>query len=101
MKKAEQDKIAEEVKIVEEKDTKKKKAETPKSKTEKKIDAVSKEKVEDIIKKAKENGKITYGELATELEDTNPEQIDKVFDAFEDLGVDILKYDDMDMEHDI
>ena len=101
MKKAEQDKIAEEVKIVEEKDTKKKKAETPKSKTEKKIDAVSKEKVEDIIKKAKENGKITYGELATELEDTNPEQIDKVFDAFEDLGVDILKDDDMDMEPDI
>lgn len=101
MKKAEQDKIAEEVKTVEEKVVKKKNDETSKSKTEKKIDAVSKEKVEDIIKKAKENGKITYGELATELEDTNPEQIDKVFDAFEDLGVDILKDDDMDMEPDI
>ena len=139
MKKAEQDKIEEEVKTVEEKVAKKKKSETSKSKTEKEvvkdpvtkseesegkteelvkkvtsknkakkgkedkkeIDEVSKEKVEDIIKKAKENGKITYGELATELEDTNPEQIDQVFDAFEDLGVDILKDDDMDMEPDI
>src|SRR5699024_8947816 len=40
------------------------------------------------------NGKITYGELATELDDTNPEEIDKVFDAFEDLGVDLN--DDLD-----
>ena len=49
---------------------------------------------EKIIEKAKENGKITYGELATELDDTNPEEIDKVFDAFEDLGVDLN--DDLD-----
>ena len=48
-------------------------------------------KVEQILKKAKENGKITYGELATELNDINPEQIDKVFDEFEKLGVDLLK----------
>ena len=47
------------------------------------------EKVMNIIKRAKENGKITYGELANELEDTNPEQLDKIFDTFEDLGVDI------------
>lgn len=47
------------------------------------------EKVQKIIEKAKENGKITYGELATELDDTDPEEIDKVFDAFEDLGVDL------------
>ena len=59
----------------------------------KKLDDISKEKVADILKIAKENGKITYGELAHELEDTNPEQIDKVFDAFEDLGVDILQED--------
>ena len=50
---------------------------------------------------AKENGKITYGELANELEDTNPEQIDRVFDAFEDLGIDTLKDDDGDMEPDL
>ena len=54
----------------------------------------SEEKVQKIIEKAKENGKITYGELATELDDTNPEEIDKVFDAFEDLGVDLN--DDLD-----
>ncbi len=50
-------------------------------------------KVEKIIQKAKENGKMTYGELASELEDTNAEEIDKVFDAFEDLGVDLLNED--------
>ena len=52
------------------------------------------ERVQKIIEKAKESGKITYGELATELDDTNPEEIDKVFDAFEDLGVDLN--DDLD-----
>ena len=51
------------------------------------------EKVKDIVKKAKENGKITYGELAKELEDTNPDQIDKVFDAFEEMGVNLLNDD--------
>ena len=57
-------------------------------------------KVKDIVEKAKEKGKITYGELATELGDINPEQIDKVFDAFEEMGVDVLK-DDFDEEPDI
>ena len=50
-------------------------------------------KVTDIIKKAKEKGNITYGELATELGEANPEQIDKVFDAMEEMGVDVLKDD--------
>ena len=57
-------------------------------------------KVKDIVEKAKEKGKITYGELATELGDINPEQIDKVFDAFEKMGVDVLK-DDFDEEPDV
>jgi len=47
-------------------------------------------KVKKIIERAKESGKITYGELASELEGTNADEIDKVFDAFEDLGVDLL-----------
>ena len=59
------------------------------------------EKVMNIIKRAKENGKITYGELANELEDPNPEQLDKIFDTFEDLGVDIKDSDDLDIEPDI
>ena len=49
------------------------------------------EKVSKIIKKAKEKGKITYGELASELDDINQEQIEKVFDAMETMGVDVLK----------
>ncbi len=55
------------------------------------------EKVSKILKKAKEQGQITYGDLATELDDVNPEQIDQVFDAFEELGVDLLS-DDIDEE---
>ncbi len=56
------------------------------------------EKLNKIIKKAKENGQITYGELASELDEANTEQIEKVFDAFGDLGVDVLKEDDLDLE---
>ena len=58
------------------------------------------EKVQKIVKKAKESGKMTYGELAKELENTNPEQIDKVFDAFEEMGVNLLN-DDFEEEPDI
>ncbi len=58
------------------------------------------EKMNSILKKAKEKGKITYGDLASELDDVNPEQIDQVFDAFEELGVDLL-VDDLDEEPDI
>ena len=58
------------------------------------------EKVNNILKKAKEKGQITIGDLASELDDVNPDQIDKVFDAFEELGVDLLQ-DDMEEEPDI
>ena len=68
-------------------------AEKKSNKKENKNDQTENEKVKKIIEKAKENGKITYGELASELEGTNSEEIDKVFDAFEDLGVDLLNED--------
>ena len=72
------------------------KASTKKSTSKKEEKEVNEdEKVKKIIEKAKENGKMTYGERASELENTNSEEIDKVFDAFEDLGVDILN-EDMD-----
>ena len=58
-------------------------------------------KVKQILEKAKKQGKITYGELASELEEANVDQIDKVFDAFEELGVDILKDGLEDEEPDI
>jgi len=56
-----------------------------------------KEKIDEIVKNAKEKGKVTYGELAKQIGDINPEQLDKVFDMFEELGVDILK-DDLEEE---
>jgi len=52
-----------------------------------------KEKAIEIVEKVKSKGKITYGELAGELEEESPEQIDKVFDVFEELGVEILAED--------
>ena len=64
-------------------------------------DNKEKEKVMKILKTAKEKGKITYGELAAELGEANPEEIDKVFDAFEELGVNVLKDDDDLLEPDI
>ena len=63
-------------------------------------DALKNKKVNNILKKAKEKGTITYGDLASELDDVNPDQIDQVFDAFEELGVDLLN-DDLDEEPDI
>ena len=56
------------------------------------------DKVDNIIKKAKASGKMTYGELASELDEANTDQIEKVFDAFEDMGVRVLKDDDLDLE---
>ncbi len=61
---------------------------------------IKEEKMNNILKKAKEQGKITYGDLANELDDVNPDEIDQVFDAFEELGVDLLS-DDMEEEPDI
>lgn len=76
------------------KQTKKNIEETVKESGEntKKEEKKSQEKINEIIEKAKDQkGKITYTELANELEDTNPEQLDKVFDAFEEIGVDLLQ----------
>ena len=52
------------------------------------------DKIQKIVSSAKAKGKITYGELAAELGEANPEQIDKVFEAFEEIGVNVLKDDD-------
>ena len=90
-------------KVKEKKDAEKAKTKSTKTKKEveeaKNVEDANK-KVQDILKKAKEKGQITYGELASQLGDINPEQIDKVFDAFEEFGVDVLK-DDLDEEPDI
>ena len=72
-----------------------KKVENPQTEEE-----ITNNKVYNILKTAKEAGKITYGELATQLGDVSPDQIDKVFDVFEELGVDVLK-DEEDEEPNI
>ena len=59
-----------------------------------------KEKINNIIEEAKQKGKMTYGDLATKLNDVNPEKMDEVFDEFEKGGIDLLP-DDFDEEPDI
>ena len=70
---------------------------------EKNMDEKTQEKVDKIIKKAKEKGKLTYGELATELDDANPAEMEKVFDAMEKIGIDLLNddFDDEPSEEDL
>ena len=87
-------------KIGEEMENQEKLEEMKDVKVEKKYEKLDAEKVQEIVKKAKAKGKITYEELAKELENTNPDQIDKVFDAFEEMGVNILN-DDFEDEPDI
>ena len=87
-------------KIGEEMENQEKLEEMKDVKVEKKDEKLDAEKVQEIVKKAKAKGKIAYEELAKELENTNPDQIDKVFDAFEEMGVNILN-DDFEDEPDI
>ena len=61
---------------------------------------IKQEKVKNLLKQAKEKGQITYGDLASQLNDVSPDQIDSVFDAFEEIGVDLLP-DDFDDEPDL
>ena len=70
-------------------DNKARKATKKEAKVETKTEEQIKDEVKDIVEKAKD-GKMTYAELATKLDNINPEQIDKVFDQFEEIGVDIL-----------
>ncbi len=56
-------------------------------------EATPEAKVKKLIEKVKNNGTITLDELANELENTNPEQIEDVFDEFEKMGVEVLKED--------
>ena len=89
----------EEVKKVEEaKETKVTKAKTKKEPENK--EKTDKEKINNIIKEAKENGKMTYSDLATKLNEVNPEKMDEVFDEFEKGGIDLLP-DDFDEEPNI
>ena len=88
----------EETEIKEEKVEKEEKKEEVKKETP--ADS-EKDQIQKIVSNAKAKGKITYGELAAELGEANPEQIDKVFEAFEEMGVNVLKDDDDLLEPDL
>ena len=83
-------------KIVEEKSKAEKKVSTKKDKKEEKIEpAKEDEKLEEIVKDAKEKGgKITISELSEKIGEANTEQIEKVYDAFDELGINVLADDD-------
>ena len=66
---------------------------------ENKTEAQIKDEVKEIVEKAKD-GNMTYAELATQLDSINPDQIDTVFDKFEEMGVDLLQ-DDFEEEPDV
>lgn len=67
------------------------------NKVEKNSEKTDTEKINNIINEAKQNGKMTYSDLATKLNDVNPEKMDEVFDEFEKGGIDLLP-DDFDEE---
>ena len=60
-----------------------------------------KDAITKIVNQAKTKGKITYGELAAQLGEANPEQIDKAFEMFETSGINVIKDDDDILEPDI
>ena len=95
--------VKEEVAEEKTKKAKKESEEVVEEKEEKKDAPADSEKdqIQKIVSNAKAKGKITYGELAAELGEANPEQIDKVFEAFEEMGVNVLKDDDDLLEPDL
>ena len=67
--------------------------------TKKSVD--KQDKMDKIIEKAKKAGSITYGELALELGDVTPDQIEEVFEKFEKNGINIYKEETDDDEPDL
>ena len=93
-------KVSSDTKPNKEETTKKDNKETQtQEKTSTKSEEEIKDQVKEIVEKAKD-GNITYAELATKLDSINPDEINTVFDKFEELGVDILK-DDFESEPDL
>ena len=62
------------------------------------------EKLKNFIAKTKEKGKITYGELASELDEVNPDKIEEILQALKKEGIELLKIEtdlddpDLDLE---
>ena len=58
------------------------------------------EKIEKIVNSAKKSGRITYNDLAMQIADASPEQMEKVFDALDKAGIKIINDDIEDAEPD-
>ncbi len=67
---------------------------------EKDEEEIRDDKVNKILGEIKKKGKVTYEELATQLGDTDTDEVEKVFDAFEKMGVDVIGEDIDDIEPD-
>ena len=67
---------------------------------EKKKDIEETEKIKKVITQLKNKGKITYADLATQLGNINSNQVEKVFDIFEQMGVNVSGDEDDDIEPD-
>ena len=80
----------EEVKKVDEVKAEKETKKVTEKKKEKEDGKTDKEIISNIIAEAKQTGKMTYSDLATKLNDVNPEKMDEVFDEFEKDGIDLL-----------
>ncbi len=94
------EKIKKEKKVEETKKNEKTNKTNTKKTDEKAEEKKDKEKISKIIEEAKQSGKITYSDLASKLNDVNPEKMDEVFDEFEKDGIDLLP-DDFEEEPDI
>ena len=62
-----------------------------------KVSEVENEKIDRIVELAKKQGGMTYGELAMEIGNASPAQIETILEKFEKLGINIDK-DDIDEE---
>ena len=78
----------------------KEKQEEKKEQEKKTSNGKKQEDIQKIITDLKSKGKITYGELAAKLGEANADQIDEVFNALENSGIDVLKDDIEDIEPD-
>ena len=58
------------------------------------------DKIEKIVNSAKKSGRITYNDLALQIADASPEQMEKVFDALDKAGIKIINDDIEDAEPD-
>lgn len=56
------------------------------------------EKLDKLIKKAKKNGKITYGDLADQLGDISTEEMEKALAAIEKNGISLSNDDDIEFD---